>query len=581
MNQQYPIASSLALRNNHQLHVVNNFSSSLLSTAAINENTSRQHKNNGPASPHHLDELAATSILLIRNSNNTSLSFQQQNANNMHKVQLTDNEDGTTENVDVEQQQQQQHDSSVSVHVPPSNSTNATGQPPVPATVDNVTSSSTTNQQSSRSTTAITSPVYHDYAQEEDPTEKLNRDYAGHSSLIAHEDETTRSLANQKLPAKLAAMLSDPDLITCITWLPHGRSWKILNRDIFSSYALPRYFGHTNHSSFVRVVNAWGFRRIVTGPDRDSYYHELFLRGKSGLYSRMKRLPNNNKKSKDLLSQQQQQQQSPRLKGVASPEQQKQLDFYELSKQSPLPENTWQYRPQAMNNGGVGSRASLGAAFGSVPTTAGGGGMSGMMGGGMIPPPPPPSAIAGMGMHPQFGTGAASLYPTMGVASPMMSAAAAPMMASSGWNIPGIQGGASTATAAGMMGMQRHRQPSMSMSIDGSSTTSAAGRGGPPENSIGSSSTNRPQLLAAAAALQQQGSNENTSTATAASISSSSEIQSLMNQNQLLQALLRKTQAAVAAAGVAPGSASAGGAGYPYQYAAQPPADGGNDEMKH
>ena len=54
-----------------------------------------------------------------------------------------------------------------------------------------------------------------------------------------------------------------------------------------------------------------------------------------------------------------------------------------------------------------------------------------------------------------------------------------------------------------------------------------------------------------------------------------------MNQNQLLQALLRKTQAAVAAAGVPPGSASTGGAGYPYQYAAQPPADGGNDEMKH
>ena len=57
---------------------------------------------------------------------------------------------------------------------------------------------------------------YHDYAQEEDPTEKLNRDYAGHSSLIAHEDETTRSLANQKLPAKLAAMLSDPGEFVCL-----------------------------------------------------------------------------------------------------------------------------------------------------------------------------------------------------------------------------------------------------------------------------------------------------------------------------------------------------------------------------
>jgi hypothetical protein len=40
--------------------------------------------------------------------------------------------------------------------------------------------------------------------------EKIAHTYANHSSLITHEDETTRNLACQKLPAKLAAMLSDP-----------------------------------------------------------------------------------------------------------------------------------------------------------------------------------------------------------------------------------------------------------------------------------------------------------------------------------------------------------------------------------
>ena len=39
--------------------------------------------------------------------------------------------------------------------------------------------------------------------------------------------------------------------------MPHGRSWKILNREMFTSFALPRYFGHSNHASFVRIVNAW------------------------------------------------------------------------------------------------------------------------------------------------------------------------------------------------------------------------------------------------------------------------------------------------------------------------------------
>ena len=48
-----------------------------------------------------------------------------------------------------------------------------------------------------------------------------------------------------------------PDLASIITWMPHGRSWKILNRELFASFALPRYFGHSNHASFVRIVNAW------------------------------------------------------------------------------------------------------------------------------------------------------------------------------------------------------------------------------------------------------------------------------------------------------------------------------------
>ncbi len=60
-----------------------------------------------------------------------------------------------------------------------------------------------------------------------------------------------------------------------ISWLPHGRSWKIYNRDMFTEIALPRYFGHKNYASFVRIVNAWGFRRVTNGLDRDSYYHEV------------------------------------------------------------------------------------------------------------------------------------------------------------------------------------------------------------------------------------------------------------------------------------------------------------------
>ena len=93
--------------------------------------------------------------------------------------------------------------------------------------------------------------TYQDFAQEADNNDDYNDD--------DNTDVTTgnKQSPHQKLPKKLAAMLCDPNLVSCITWMSHGRSWKILNRDLFSRYALPKYFGHMNHASFVRIVNAW------------------------------------------------------------------------------------------------------------------------------------------------------------------------------------------------------------------------------------------------------------------------------------------------------------------------------------
>ncbi|KAL7530829.1 hypothetical protein ACHAXR_003695 [Thalassiosira sp. AJA248-18] len=142
-----------------------------------------------------------------------------------------------------------------------------------------------------------------------------------------------QSLQAQKLPAKLASILSDPDLTSVVLWLPHGRSWRVLNRDLFAEHALPRYFGHTNYASFVRIVNAWGFRRITRGPDRDSYYHELFLRGRPDLHQRMKRLSTCHRKT-------------PVNKDDKCP------DFYDLAKTSPLPEVSFRRGGQAAGGGG-------------------------------------------------------------------------------------------------------------------------------------------------------------------------------------------------------------------------------------
>jgi len=145
------------------------------------------------------------------------------------------------------------------------------------------------------------------------------RDFATVPVEKSNDDDTPNSLAAQKCPAKLATMLQDADLRHCLTWLPHGRSWKVTNRELFSEHGLPRYFGHKNFASFVRIINAWGFRRITKGADRDSYYHEFFLRGRPDLHDKMRRLSASHRKT-------------PISKEEKTP------DFYQLAKTSPLPD---------------------------------------------------------------------------------------------------------------------------------------------------------------------------------------------------------------------------------------------------
>jgi hypothetical protein len=119
-------------------------------------------------------------------------------------------------------------------------------------------------------------------------------------------------------PAKMYAILSRKDLSDIITWLPHGRSWKVLKPREFEVKVIPTYFEHSKFSSFIRQANGWGFRRIISkGADRNSYYHELFLRARPHLIKLMRRPPPSSKPLADVSTE---------------------PDFHAISRERPLPE---------------------------------------------------------------------------------------------------------------------------------------------------------------------------------------------------------------------------------------------------
>jgi hypothetical protein len=95
---------------------------------------------------------------------------------------------------------------------------------------------------------------------------------------------------------------SDPNSSTyspSIHWMPHGKSFVITDPDAFSADVLSRYFKSTKFKSFTRKLYRWGFRAITKGPDKGSYYHELFVRDDPGLCVRM----NCNYSDKELKTQ--------------------------------------------------------------------------------------------------------------------------------------------------------------------------------------------------------------------------------------------------------------------------------------
>jgi len=107
---------------------------------------------------------------------------------------------------------------------------------------------------------------------------------------------STESIRVQKFPLKLYAILAQKEFQEIISWMPHGRSWRVHKPSLFETRVMPLFFEYSNYHSFNRLINAWSFRRVTSGIDRGSYYHELFLRGKPYLHKFMRRLPKAHKK---------------------------------------------------------------------------------------------------------------------------------------------------------------------------------------------------------------------------------------------------------------------------------------------
>lgn len=102
-----------------------------------------------------------------------------------------------------------------------------------------------------------------------------------------------RGGVTDSFPAKLYEMLHEAlsdGMDRIISWQVHGRCFKIHDLDVFVRELLPNYFRQTKFSSFKRQMNLYGFRKVLSGTDCGSYYHELFVRGRPDLAMILRRV---------------------------------------------------------------------------------------------------------------------------------------------------------------------------------------------------------------------------------------------------------------------------------------------------
>lgn len=89
---------------------------------------------------------------------------------------------------------------------------------------------------------------------------------------------------------KTFEMVEDPETDSIVSWSLNRNSFIVWDYHKFSANLLPKYFKHSNFSSFLRQLSTYGFKKIDS--DRLEYAHGAFRGGMKHLLKNIKRRRN-------------------------------------------------------------------------------------------------------------------------------------------------------------------------------------------------------------------------------------------------------------------------------------------------
>ena len=98
----------------------------------------------------------------------------------------------------------------------------------------------------------------------------MNHSYRDFSQVPPQADyEHPTEIKNMTFSQKVHHILSEPAYAKWISWMPHGRAFKVHVPAMFETMVCPKYFAHRRYSSFLRELNNYGFKHVSKGVDRN------------------------------------------------------------------------------------------------------------------------------------------------------------------------------------------------------------------------------------------------------------------------------------------------------------------------
>lgn len=137
-------------------------------------------------------------------------------------------------------------------------------------------------------------PSYRNSPYNFNPYNQFNpRDYYSNMaslSLPGAQDQDDEPIPDEvkTFPEVLFDVINNEQHAHLISWLHHGRSFFIDDKELFAKLILPTYFDGGKFTSFTRRLKRWGFERITIGPEVGAFHNKHFTRDNPEMAKKIK-----------------------------------------------------------------------------------------------------------------------------------------------------------------------------------------------------------------------------------------------------------------------------------------------------